>query len=332
MAGSIVIVLDLSLNKAVTACSPKFIENPDVAIPLTMVFDDKSTGLRNEVHWDFGDGNTLNSIVYNDQVSHSYASPGVYTVSITTILDGNECGSPSTYSKQIEVKSCAAGFSWIHVSGQNQMQFNNLSTVDFPYFVIGQKWDFGDGNISTASDPTHTFPTNGDYNVKLEIYSTEPCTSIVIHEVNANEKCCKSSKSTNESDVNEKIEAIGSNRGIKGRVFIVSIFPFYHRAGAKTRSFRLTTQNNWKEEKADQIEAGVFGFTCKEHCKDSIEWLYNDHHDLKTNERTIRYVTYPIGSYHFASHKGLKGGHSMIDNGANATTIRKVITTDQCGN
>lgn len=45
--------------------------------------------------------------------------------------------------------------------------FNNLSTGAETY-----AWDFGDGKNSTAKNPVHFYPTNGDYEVKLTL--TDP--------------------------------------------------------------------------------------------------------------------------------------------------------------
>lgn len=36
-------------------------------------------------------------------------------------------------------------------------------------------WDFGDGTTSTEEMPTHTFPTAGDYKIKLTVNANQPC-------------------------------------------------------------------------------------------------------------------------------------------------------------
>lgn len=51
-----------------------------------------------------------------------------------------------------------------NISG-NQVSFTNTSTGATSY-----KWYFGDGDSSTAQNPTHTYAANGSYNVKLVAY------------------------------------------------------------------------------------------------------------------------------------------------------------------
>lgn len=54
-------------------------------------------------------------------------------------------------------------------SSPASVQFTNLSTN-----AISYTWNFGDGNSSTSSNPSHTYTTNGTYNVQL-IANGGPC-------------------------------------------------------------------------------------------------------------------------------------------------------------
>ena len=59
-----------------------------------------------------------------------------------------------------------------HKPTANFTHSNNDLTVDFIDTSIGAlswRWDFGDGNISTEQNPSHTFEETGDYEVKLYI-------------------------------------------------------------------------------------------------------------------------------------------------------------------
>lgn len=56
-----------------------------------------------------------------------------------------------------------ANFSF--VSSNNMVEFNNLSQNATTY-----EWDFGDDVTSTLLNPNHTYPVNGDYNVRLIAY------------------------------------------------------------------------------------------------------------------------------------------------------------------
>jgi PKD repeat protein len=52
--------------------------------------------------------------------------------------------------------------------------FTNAS-VGTPY-IIGYNWDFGDGDHSTLSDPSHTYSAPGTYHVKLTVTDGKGCT------------------------------------------------------------------------------------------------------------------------------------------------------------
>jgi len=54
-----------------------------------------------------------------------------------------------------------------------EISFTNLSTNAMSYL-----WNFGDGNTSTAFNPTHTFDTYGTYNVNLSAQNMSTCNQI----------------------------------------------------------------------------------------------------------------------------------------------------------
>lgn len=64
-----------------------------------------------------------------------------------------------------------ANFSY--VPNDPEIQFVNESTKALTY-----SWDFGDGNTSTAKNPTHTFNSNSTYTV--ELIAESPCDTDVI--------------------------------------------------------------------------------------------------------------------------------------------------------
>jgi hypothetical protein len=57
------------------------------------------------------------------------------------------------------------------------MTFNfiNQSTSQTP--IIYQLWDYGDGNLTTAPNPTYTYASSGSYQVCLSILTLDRCIS-----------------------------------------------------------------------------------------------------------------------------------------------------------
>lgn len=139
---------------------------------LTAQFSDLSTGGATSWLWDFGDGNTSTQ----QNPSHTYAQAGTYTVCLTAT---SICGSDSScQSVQITCPVPQAIFS----------SSNSGLTVSFTDQSINAPttwlWDFGDGNTSGLSSPTHTYAQPGTYTVCLTVSglcgSDSSCASVVV--------------------------------------------------------------------------------------------------------------------------------------------------------
>ncbi|MCT4581110.1 MAG: PKD domain-containing protein, partial [Flavobacteriales bacterium] len=94
---------------------------------------------------------------------------GNYTIKLTI---GNKCET-TTYSVELP-DFPTANFDFDSVCNNNVTSFNDLSTV--PSGTINTwEWDFGDGNISNNTSPTHTFSNDGSFNVQLIVTSDIGC-------------------------------------------------------------------------------------------------------------------------------------------------------------
>ncbi|MFT4538242.1 MAG: serine protease [Planctomycetota bacterium] len=110
--------------------------------------------------WDFGDGNGSTA----QSPSHSYAAAGSYTVSLT-VGDGT-CSDSETQAGLISVSaSPIADFSGSPTSGGAPLNVNFTDlTSGSPSSWL---WDFGDGNSSTAQNPSHSYLNPGTFTVSL---------------------------------------------------------------------------------------------------------------------------------------------------------------------
>jgi len=131
------------------------------AAPLTVQFDDQSTGSVTAWSWDFGDGESARET----EPSHTYLAPGAYTVSLT--VSGPTGSSTLTQVDAIQVAESAplADFSALPTSGVAPLsvQFRDLTTG----VVTAWAWDFGDGASSTTRSPAHVYTTAGTFPVTL---------------------------------------------------------------------------------------------------------------------------------------------------------------------
>lgn len=97
---------------------------------------------------------------------------GDYYITYTT---GGTC--PDTYTDTLEVfASPAAGFTF---TGSITVDFTDASTGT----ISSYSWDFGDGNTSTQTSPSHTYTTDGNYIVCLVVESTEGCNDTICQDV-----------------------------------------------------------------------------------------------------------------------------------------------------
>jgi gliding motility-associated-like protein len=120
-----------------------------------------------KIFWDFGDGNS--STIENP--SHIYKTAGVYNVTLTLRGDSSCLLSSKTKSINIYGKP-AADFNFSDNCINLPIQFTNKtvpSKGESNYAVIG--WEFGDGTISTLTDPQHTYNVAGTYTVRLIVAS-----------------------------------------------------------------------------------------------------------------------------------------------------------------
>ncbi|MEZ4845389.1 MAG: PKD domain-containing protein [Bacteroidia bacterium] len=117
--------------------------------------------------WSFGDGSS--SSVSNP--SHTYASAGNYTASLTATANG--CS--STISKNVVVNDKpTTDFSVSNNCLGVVTTFTNLSGGASSY-----SWNFGNGSTSTSVNPTYTYASAGTYTVSLTGIGAGGCNSVV---------------------------------------------------------------------------------------------------------------------------------------------------------
>jgi len=124
-------------------------------------------GIIIEYSWDFGDGSTAKGVV----VSHAYVTYGTFTVTLT-VTDSE--GLSDTYTKTIRIAiHPVAKFTHTPVYPviNQPVLFNASASYDPDRTIMAYTWDFGDGNVTTTTQPLiyHTYTVADVYNVTLTV-------------------------------------------------------------------------------------------------------------------------------------------------------------------
>lgn len=153
-------------------------EVPDSSCaPFTAVFDNTSKG-GVTFQWDFGDGTTSTDIY----PTHTYTQPGRYLVTMIA-NDPNTCNLTDDTSMYITVlPPPVAGFTYQPTTPVENTPhvFTNTSTGAAHYW-----WDFGDGDTSSAVNPTHQYLATGTYQVCLIAETEFGCHDTICQNVSA---------------------------------------------------------------------------------------------------------------------------------------------------
>ncbi|MEO1449191.1 MAG: PKD domain-containing protein, partial [Bacteroidota bacterium] len=141
--------------------------------PLTVNFNSTVTPAGSYTYqWDFGDGNGSTQANPN----HTYLSNGDYTVTLT-ITDGSGCQEVVQKDNYVIINQPTAAFAAADssVCSGRAVQFINNSVGADSY-----TWDFGDGNSSNATNPTHTYTVPGTYTVTLTANNSAGCSDFAV--------------------------------------------------------------------------------------------------------------------------------------------------------
>jgi PKD repeat protein len=127
--------------------------------PLPIIVNNNSTGNASLYTWDYGDGSaTVNGTNPLQHIFTTGANDTIYTI---TLIGSNTCGA-DTISRSIHVlpNTINAFFNTSSLSGCAP---HTVSFTDFSSGGTFVSWDFGDGNVTTSTNATHTYLSAGTY-------------------------------------------------------------------------------------------------------------------------------------------------------------------------
>jgi gliding motility-associated-like protein len=139
----------------------------------SVVFTDLSTGTITGYLWDFGDPGSPNPTSTLRNPKHLYSDTGTFSVTLRAYNNG--CENRITRTAYIRTYGAVAKFGFQVNCNVNKREVRFL---DSSINAVTRVWDFGDGNTSTAVNPTHTYAAFGYYIVTLTV-SDGTCTYVL---------------------------------------------------------------------------------------------------------------------------------------------------------
>ena len=168
MSGDVITKVDyVSAYRPVVA---DFIVNKPIAlVNETVVFIDQSGGDLVTWEWDFGDGGTSTS----STPTHSYATAGNYTVSLTVTNPASQDIKTRSEYMQIGIPPIVE----IGASVRSGDKPFVATIIDQSIGGVDYLWTFGDGSYSnTSGNQVHTYSEYGEYPVSVNVTNKWGCT------------------------------------------------------------------------------------------------------------------------------------------------------------
>jgi PKD repeat protein len=116
--------------------------------------------------WDFGDGNTGTGV----SPTHTYTATGVFTVTLTVTDDDgltDSAATTATITFGVLPPTADPNGPYTGIVGTPVLFDGSASSDDS--MIVSYDWEFGDGNTGTGVSPTHSYATDGLFNVTLTV-------------------------------------------------------------------------------------------------------------------------------------------------------------------
>jgi PKD repeat protein len=130
--------------------------------------------------WDFGDGQTAQGT--SPTVTHSYATGGIFHVTLTEVDSSNDIG-----HTEHDIAIGGPSPSFTPDSGSvlagSSVQFDATRSTDPGAGITSFNWSFGDGATGSGARPTHVYMKPGILTISLRVTDSAKRTSTITHQL-----------------------------------------------------------------------------------------------------------------------------------------------------
>src|SRR6185436_17429958 len=111
-----------------------------------------------------GDGDTSTA----QNPTHTYSDYGSYTVTLV-VVNGSNCNDSIIKPAFVNITKPQITIPSLPAAGCIPYTISPVANIVTADAITSYLWDFGDGTTSSSQTPSHTYPTQGTYTVKLYI-------------------------------------------------------------------------------------------------------------------------------------------------------------------
>jgi PKD repeat protein len=181
------VVVDTPPTAAFTPPPPPTAVRPGTAITFDASGSHAAGGRTiTDYAWDFGDGAAVVHAGSANSITHTFTTPGLYTVTLSTTDDLGVSGQPVSQNVTVDQPSAAFTTSPSTTTQGSPVTFDASATDDPESTITDYAWDFGDhsGSVHTTTPvTTHPFSAVGTYTVKLTVTDAFGFTDVMSRQV-----------------------------------------------------------------------------------------------------------------------------------------------------
>jgi gliding motility-associated-like protein len=137
-----------------------------------------NSGTVSQFLWDFNSDGQFSDASGID-AKYAFFSTGNWPVSLR-VISAKGCAHDTLKSIAVYPRPHAL-FTHLDVCENSSVDINNISFTDFG--TLSYSWTFGDGDTSSAFEPTHAYSNAGSYGLKLKVNSVFSCVDSIVKNI-----------------------------------------------------------------------------------------------------------------------------------------------------